>query len=503
MNRSIKIIAAILLIAMLLAAASCAKPPVDDTSSDNGGDITTTAPSQGNSGNSNDTDATPGDTTPAETEAPELSDDIGEVSFDGKAFRIFAQDRFKSFSAAEDQIGETVNDAIYLRNGTVEDRLQVDLVFTFGSEDKMCSDFSTTVLSGSDEYDLFLGHAVYASKYFTQGIYANWYDTEIDFSKPWFPEYVVESGTINGKMYLLLSDVCLSAVARVYSVFYNIDEAQNFGLPDAFELVRNDEWTLDKFIELTKNVYRDNNADGLRDVGDLFGARSTDNGNYLCNYVYSLGMDNIVLTDAGTVEDNFASESNLQKIEKLCYLFDDTDGGWDQDTFDQSWQSFSLGNAVFNHGSLEWGQTYYKDQCTFNYGILPFPKYTAEQDYLTIVNGAASMTCLPKTVPTDRYDMIKAVVTVLCSETHKNVIPQYIDVTLQGKVADNPDSAEMITLILEGRTMDFAAIYDAFNGYVYALDQVMAARTRLGSYLKGMSRTVTKHYNNVAEAFNK
>ena len=51
--------------------------------------------------------------------------------------------------------------------------------------------------------------------------------------------------------------------------------------------------------------------------------------------------------------------------------------------------------------------------------------------------------------------------------------------------------------------MDFAAIYDAFNGYVYAIDQVMAARTRLGSYLKGMSRTVTKHYNNVAEAFNK
>ena len=500
MNRFFKLTTIVLLAAMLLAAVSCAKPPVDDNG-DVGGEVTTTAPAADQGGD--DTTAAAGDTTPVETEAPELSDDIGDVTFGGKEFRIYAQDRFKSFSAAEDQIGETVNDAIYLRNGTVEDRLDIDLVFTFGTEDKMCSDFSTKVLSGSDEYELFLGHAVFASKYFTQGIYANWYDTEIDFSKPWFPEYVVKSGTINDKMYLLLSDVCLSAVARVYSVFYNIDEAKNFGLPDAFELVRNDEWTLDKLTELSKNVYRDNNADGLRDAGDLFGARCTNNGNYMCNYVYSLGMDNVVITEDCTIVDNFASENNLQKIEKLCYLFDDTDGGWDDDTFEESWSSFAHGNSLFTHGSLEWGQTYYKDQCTFSYGILPFPKYSAEQDYLSIVNGAASMSCLPRTVPTDRYDMIKAVFTVLCSETHKNVIPEYIGVTLQGKVADNPDSAEMITLILDGRTMDFAAIYDAFSGYVYSMDTIMGARTRLGSYLKGLSRTVTKHYNNVAEGFKK
>ena len=84
-------------------------------------------------------------------------------------------------------MGDVIKDAIYERNLKVEERFGIDLVFILGAEEKMCNDFRTVVLAGSDEYDLFMGHQLYSAKIFTSGVFADWNQTGIDFSKPWFP----------------------------------------------------------------------------------------------------------------------------------------------------------------------------------------------------------------------------------------------------------------------------------------------------------------------------
>ncbi|NLW73506.1 MAG: hypothetical protein GX057_01225 [Clostridiales bacterium] len=64
-----------------------------------------------------------------------------------------------------------------------EDRFGIELVFVFGSEEKMCTDFKAIVLAGSDEYDLFMGHRLYSAKIFNTGVFADWNETGADFSK--------------------------------------------------------------------------------------------------------------------------------------------------------------------------------------------------------------------------------------------------------------------------------------------------------------------------------
>ncbi|MGI6168058.1 MAG: hypothetical protein ACOYIA_08005 [Eubacteriales bacterium] len=150
-------------------------------------------------------------------------DGIGNNRYDGEKFRINAQERFSRYAFSEGISGDVISDAIYERNIKVEERFGIELVFVFGSEEKMCTDFKTTVLSGSDEYDLFMGHQLYSAKIFTSGVFADWNEIGIDFSKPWFPAFVTESVAINNRIYLTISDICLSTAARSTCIFFNMD----------------------------------------------------------------------------------------------------------------------------------------------------------------------------------------------------------------------------------------------------------------------------------------
>jgi hypothetical protein len=237
----------------------------------------------------------------------------------------------------------------------VSERFNVDIVFKFGAEEAMCTDFKTTVLAGSDDYDLFMGHQLMAGKNFTSGVYADWIPTGIDFTQPWFPSFVSDAVEINGRIYLTISDICLSTAARSTCIFYNTDIAQRFNIPDVYEIVEGGEWTLDKLTELSKNVYTDLDGDGKRSDADQYGAICEMSNSYIAGYIYSLQMDNIVIGDNGSISNNLGSEKNLTAIEKLCALFFDTDGGYMQEAFAANVARFSDGLALFQHGVLEWG----------------------------------------------------------------------------------------------------------------------------------------------------
>ena len=56
----------------------------------------------------------------------------------------------------------------------------------------------------------------------------------------------------------------------MYSVFYNKTMAEAYGLPDMIQLVKDNEWTIDKMIEVTSMGYQDMNADG-KTPDDQFG----------------------------------------------------------------------------------------------------------------------------------------------------------------------------------------------------------------------------------------
>ena len=111
-------------------------------------------------GESADTNETTDNTTAASTsdettsDAPELPDE----DYEGYNFRILT--RIEGWGiynnenlVVEEENGEILNDAIYTRNRTVEERFNINLTQITTTND-IANEIKTTVMAGDDAYDL-------------------------------------------------------------------------------------------------------------------------------------------------------------------------------------------------------------------------------------------------------------------------------------------------------------------------------------------------------------
>ena len=93
-----------------------------------------------------------------------------------------------------------------------------------------------------------------------------------------------------------------------------------------------------------------------------------------------------------------------------------------------------------------------------DFGILPFPKKDEKQEkYITGLRDTFVGFC----VPTGNKDpeFVGTIMEALCVSGSKNVIPAYYDVVLKVKTARDEDSADMLDIIKESVTVDFAYAY--------------------------------------------
>nr|MBQ4320156.1 hypothetical protein [Clostridia bacterium] len=91
-----------------------------------------------------------------------VTDDVPELDFGGKDFRIFYQKRYTTDAVppAGEENGEIINDAVYQRNKDVEERFNVKIVGIVGEEGAQKEALVSSVTAGEDAYDLYLGHSI-------------------------------------------------------------------------------------------------------------------------------------------------------------------------------------------------------------------------------------------------------------------------------------------------------------------------------------------------------
>ena len=102
-------------------------------------------------------DETSGETTPAETTAPE-GDGLPDVKFDGWELKILNYTEgslswCNTRILVEEQTGDVLDDAIYERNANLEDRF--DFKFVVDEVDDVPSKVSQNVLAGDNSYYIY------------------------------------------------------------------------------------------------------------------------------------------------------------------------------------------------------------------------------------------------------------------------------------------------------------------------------------------------------------
>ncbi len=350
--------------------------------------------------------------------------------------------------------------------------------------------------------DLIAMHVVECALLAIKNNFLNWYDIpEIDFSQPWWSESMTRDLTYNGIAPVAVGDFVLSAIAKTYCTFYNKTLAENYDLPDMYQVVRDGKWTLDYVIETTKDIYSDINGNGQVDSEDLFGYASDTKTNM---NAYLWAFDNPVFTrDGDKLVYSYKSEKINDIVSKLVNTFTVYNGI--ATDFGATWHYglFSLfvkNRAVFANGTLGHSLTALSDM-TDDIGFLPYPKWNEEQEsYYTMADGSHQALAVPITA--SNLEMIGAVTEVLNAESWKDVVPAYYDVALKVKATRDLESVEMIDIILNSRMFDFGYVYNGWDGASFLLSEFVTNKsTDFESDYAKKEKIINKQYESVIEYF--
>lgn len=455
-----------------------------------------------------ETGSTAADTAavPTETEAVPVyePDDLPDtLDFGGTTAHIFgwegaANEEFY----VEEADGDVVNDAIFERNRTVEERLNLELTYTKipGSNPDRASwvqTVSKSIMAGDGANDIVAGYSMCGATLANKRLLIDLMEQEyLNFEKPWWPESLIKEATCGGKLYFCSGDISTNMIYYLYSIYFNKSLAQNYDVGDLYELVRTGQWTLDKMIGISAALYSDLNGDGKKDPDDQFGY--TTHSTWSDTFFFASGLRTTEIGEDGLpmLSEEFGGEKTQTLLTKLIDMFD-TNAMYLGSDYDIVRNQFLEGRALFLTTEVYYAKNYLRDT-QIEYGILPIPKYDEEQEnYYTV----ASFPYTLYGIPVDAKDpaMSAAILECLASESYRTVSPALFEVALKVKYANDDDASEMYDIIRDSSVFDIGRIYnDSLNSRTYSL-----FRSSLVDGNKNWISTYEKNYKSLNKQFEK
>ena len=390
------------------------------------------------------------------------------LDFTGKEMVFFVRqdNNFEYEMDVEKTTNDTLADAVFYRNATVEDRLGVEIkqIAQAWGTTSWNNTLRNSVLTKSGDYDAAAIYASQSSALATEGIYYNVLDLpHMDLSKPWWNKSIIEETELFSTVYFLAGDIANSQISWGVTLFFNknlFDEFYSTQNINIYDEVRNGKWTVDRMYELTSGIWVDNNSDGTLNVGDTYGfqfANSVGDG-AADAWVTAMGIDITTMVD-GYPELTFYSEHAVEAFEKLKKLHLENPGTL-VGNGNTPTEDFIAGNQLFTRQFISSGSTL--RSMRDDYGVLPLPKFNEEQEnYRTIAANIASFVVVLSTVT--ETEKVGATLELMAAEGYKQVSPAFFDTVLKGKYSDSPDDAEMYDKILNSFTYNFGFCYSTVS----------------------------------------
>ena len=458
MKRTISALLALMM--LVTAVVACGKKvpdPVEGTT-----DTQTTVTTESVS----DTVVTePAETEPVVTARAEAKDSLPEdLNLEGREVKIFW------FSAGDYDIngigevsGDIIMDAVYNRTQSVKERLNVKITDQKASAAKwrdFSQELANVVASGDDAWQIVFagGNATVQSG--RNHLFLDLSDANyLDLDQPWWWSQPMEELSLDGKeRRYLIGDIALSNYLRFSAVFYNKNiYSEKLGDPDdMYKLVLDDNWTLDKMMELSEKAYSDLNGDGKVNSGDtyglLVGARS-----YIQICDYCVDIPRYYRDDNGYPVIQWDEERASLAVEKLCKLIWETNGNAYSET-DVAYKAFAARETFFFVNQfLAALQADLKDMKD-DYGIIPFPKLDENQEnYMSLIFNSSNVVCVPTTCK--NADDACAVIEAMCAESYRSVIEPFYDTALKIKYSRDAYSGQCMDIIRDSAAKNFLYEY--------------------------------------------
>lgn len=427
--------------------------------------------------------------TAAETEGETIIPDElpADLDFGGREFRVgfMTADQVR-VAIVEEATGEVVDDAVYEANTKADERLNVKITPLIYTDESM-NVIKKLVLAGDDAYDVVTGHDISIGNLSITGIFMDLYQLSyLDFSKPWWPSYSVDSLTVNGHMVLLSGYNSYENLQGTRCMWMNKKMISDYGKPIPYDSVRDGTWTLDKFITYMEDVYQDLNGDNTRDEDDLYGWATASS---LYAYQDSFGIESYKEDENGMLYIDASNEKLLTLVNKTRHALYETDGGLVLNDHGKTDEKFRNGSNMFACRPLSMVNT--MRDSDVEYGFLPMPKF--EESQAQYISGSTDR---PYAVPItiSDSDFVGAVLEAMASEGYRTVRPAYFDIALKNKYSYDEDSAEMLDIIGNTIILDFAYIYSDYKGFSWSIMNLVGKGSNgdFASYAAKQEKSETK-----------
>ena len=311
----------------------------------------------------------------------------------------------------------------------------------------------------------------------------------INLSNSWWDQVANKDLNIQGKMYYTTGDISIVDNVFTHCVFFNKDMIKALNMESPYELVDNNEWTLDKFIELVKKG-SDTSGEGVSEESKVYGLL-TWNDSML--QIMAAADERIASVDEnGDLQFTMYNDRTQTLYDKFTSLALDSSysvnyqvlqaSGWDE----LRKGIFDSNRAVFYLNLLS-TTTHHRDSTT-DFGILPYPKLEATQEnYGHLVSSFHTyFFCVPKL---HYSSAITGSVSEYMAYTGKTTTKvAYYDSTLKGKHIRDEESGDMLDIIFASRVYDVGTYY-----------KVGSITDKLGGLYKNTTTTFQQIYNDNKE----
>ncbi len=397
--------------------------------------------------------------------------------------------------SAEELTGEAINDAVYTRILSTEEKLGVDIKVQHLPGRGDVSTLQQSVTAQDNAYQLATNTLMSTFSMSQSGLLAELNNFAeqgtLDLGAAWWDQNCISDLSIAHKNYMLTGDIGTMYKKSIGAIMFNKAILADYQMEDLYETMKNHKWTIDKMVELGSQVSDDLNGDGTMDGSDRYGLIC------FCDMM-GLAMIGCDVQMASKDENDIPSitiysEKSTSVVEKLATLMYDTNITWSWSRAgtgeEPAFAMFQQDQSLFYYGELHAVATMRVMDSPF--GVLPMPMYDENQEsYFHCVNpNVAGVYCIP--ITNTEYAMTGHVMDTLGAESKNNLTPAYYDVTLIGKVSRDAESAASLDIIIDTIRYDI--------GYVGGIN----ISSMLNTMADGHNTDLASQYQKQSKVFDK
>ena len=397
--------------------------------------------------------------TNADTAAETTADPYAGIDLSGMDLRLLnvegRQWGLMSIIEYPEQTGVSLDDAIYDRNRTLEEKLNMKMVVSEKPTDDCKGALDASVLAGDDLYDGVFTLSDDLAAHVIAGNYLNLLDIPtLHMDEPWWEPGFNGILTLgNGYLYGVSTPFQLITADMTVACFMNTKILTDNGITLPYDAVREDTWTYDAMYAAMSPCVSLN--------GDTEFDPKQPNATYgVATFEHWIG---VMATTAGEIvqkDENGlpywagATEHMIDTYTAMAKLFSG-DGYMVKDVPGQKdyYEFFSEGRAAFLLVSAGFANMFRDMDAP--YGILPIPKYLETDSYSSPI-GSTLLFGIPSTCR--NAENVGIALDALSRWSYENILPVYYE-SLCYKGLRDEDSIEMLDIITDTRTTDLGRTY--------------------------------------------